>query len=491
MPPRKSAASRPNGSERNTELPGIKHNAPKSRNFFPSDSDDSGDEETPPRKKQAQKNTRAILGGANGLKAMFSNSQEAAPREQTESSVDSTPIKKIPAKRGRKPKSAILTSPEAPLTEASTPKSMLKRATSSIKSPDTWSNIPIRYDDVEAVKSPKRRGRPRKNKEPGNLPKRRKRKQDNTQEVPNDSEYVEQKPEHTLQPTDGENASRRSSYSIRGKRVSAIGNGFVGKPHDEMSEREYFKVVDSSLPAPSRLRQILVWCFRKKLQQDREGDGAETNTAKGIAKEIKNEILEDLIAQEIDTSWYSAKKLESGELQGKRIIKSNPLNDANRESIEVFQQKLRELRQEKMLWQSAFDASIKPLEGLGVHSINPKDAAGGKDSREFQEYVRSKDPNFGDVLQEKHLDALAHQVAEVQASVPKKLEANMAQMYHTVYQLGKSVELAGRIEQEQLAPQVTHAVKEFMERGRNSDKVVPLGARELLRGISRVDLENK
>lgn len=478
MPPRKQAALRANGLSRVSKLPGIKHNAPRSTaHFFPLDSDDSVADDTPQKKRaQPSKKTRSILGGTNSLKAMFSNSQEP-PKEDEDPSPDTTPIKK-PAKRGRKPKKAAA-SPQAPIHEASTPKSMLKRATKLLELPENTK--PFRFDDIEDARLPRRPKAPRQKEKSETLPKKRRKKQ-----VEDDDEYVEQHSQHTLQLTDSERPGpvRRSSYSNRGKRVLSVGNGFVAKPHDEMSARDYFKVVDGSLPGPSRMRQILVWCFKKKLQQDREKDGPETDTAKGIAKVIQSEILEDLVGKKIDTSWLLARRFDTAELQGKRIIKSNPLNDANRESVEVFQQKLRELRQEKVLWQNAFDASVKPLEGLGVNNEDEE----GKYSREFKEYVKQKDPALGAVLQEEHLEALSQHVQQVEAGVSEKLETNMAQLFHTAYQLSKSVELVGKIKNELLAPQVTQIVKDFMERGRHSEEVTKIGARELLRGISRVDL---
>lgn len=481
MPPKKQAALRANGLSKGAKIHGIKHNAPRStRNFFPLDSDESASEDSPQKKKaQPSKKTRSILGGTNSLKAMFSNSQEL-PKEDEEPSPDTTPLKK-PAKRGRKPKKAAI-SPQAPIHEASTPKSMLKRATKLLELPSAMK--PVKFDDIEETKLPKRLRAPRQKEESEALPKKRRKKQ-----VTDDDDYMEQHSQHTIQLTDSERPGpiRRSSYSNRGKRVLSIGNGFVAKPHDEMSAKEYFKVVDSSMPGPSRMRQILVWCFKKKLQQDRETDGPETNTAKGIAKVIQNEILEDLVAKKIDTSWLLAKRFDTTELQGKRIVKSNPLNDANRENIEVFQQKLQELRQEKVLWQDAFDASVKPLEGLGISN----EAEEGKYSREFKEYVKQKDPTLGAVLDERHFEELSRQVEQVEASVSEKLEANMAQLFHTAYQLSKSVELVGKMKNEQLAPKVTQVVKQFMERDRHSTQVKKIGVRELLQGISRVDLRQQ
>lgn len=471
MPPKKLAALRANGSSKVSKLPGIKHNAPKStRNFHFLDSEDSASEDAPKVKEaQPATKTRSILGNTNSLKAMFSNSQEAPKNDLKTPSLESTPIKKKPAKRGRKPKLATMPSPEDPLHEASTPKSMLKRATKLLELPSDLK--PIRFDDIEEARLPEKKPR---GLEPDILPKKRRKK------APVKDFYEADEEEQRDAP------SRRSSYGHRGKRVSSIGNGFVAKPHEEMAVKDYYKVVDASLPGPSRMRQILVWCFKKKLQQDREKDGLEANTAKGIAKVIENEILDDLIAKKIDTSWLLNKRLDSAELQGRRIVKSNPLNDANRESIEVFKQKLRELRQEKAQWQNAFDASIKPLQGLGISSVGADE--NGKYSREFEQYVQNRDPQLGAVLREEHFSKLSQQLKEVEESVPEKLEANMAQLFHAAYQLSKSVDLVRKIKDDLLSPQVTSVVREFMERDRNSDKVTKIGARELLRGISRVDL---
>lgn len=498
MPPKKSAALKANGqSLKKPRLPGIKHNAPSERRKTTFNSDSDSDDDTTIQEKEPKpqaskaapaplKKSRSILGSQNVFKQLLSHSQEERQNDP--------PLKRGPGRPAKKKKPQP--QPEAPVNQATTPRSLLKQAKDLLRSSDDRKSL--HFDDIEnepEQELPRRRSPPsptakRAKKQPApSLPKRRKRQPKNlNNDKNNNPEYVEQASQHTLGLTGDDESSRptgRSSYTNRGKRVLSIGNGFVAKPHEDMSERDYYKVVDSTLPEPSRMRQLLVWCFKKKLQQDKESEAAgETYTAKGIAKVIQTELLDELVAGKISTSWYSKQdhEYENLKVTGKRIVKSNPLNESNKESIRVFTQKLKELRQEKQHWQNAFVTSVKPLEGLSVNESN------GEMTPALQKYLdEKKATSMKDVLGGSSLADLQQHVTEAKEQVPGKLERLMALLYHTVYQLSRSVDVVNEVEKEAIAPQLQEKMRQFMDR--DAEGMARLTQRELLRGITRVDCQ--
>lgn len=490
MPPKKHPTR--NGTIKPL-LPGIKH---VQRPFASSDSE--SDSSNPLRLSQT------ILGAHNSLKQLLSGPP----------AVMATP----PKKRGRKPKARVA---ELPVRTALTPMSRLKRATALLELPPA-AKRPVQFDDIAP---PKKRGRPRKNPVSADilpsttniLPPQRQRqpkkaakaldsrpKQRPLRAPPlppldlprappfafDDSDgYMEQVSHHTLdlagpEPTGSATAARRSSYSNRGKRMLSVGNGYEAKPHSEVPETEYYKVLDPSMPEPSRMRQLLVWCFRKKLERDDDA-GAGSDTARGISKIINQELLADLVNGDISTSWYSRGEADTEPVVGKRIVRPNPLNEANRESLEVFLRKLRQLEQEHDLWHRAFDRSVQPL---GLLAVNAR-----VDSSSALKMHLDK-PETRSMVQEVLEGGLVQQMEDNQAVVQTAVGDNLGpavdRLYHVLHrmkQAGQLVELIGR---EQLSALVALAVRRYMD----LSSVVtdgPLLKKELLRGILRLDAPPK
>lgn len=488
MPPKKNPAR--NGAAK-PALPGIKH---VPRPFGSSDSE--SDSSNPPRLSQT------ILGAHNSLKQLLSGPPAPA----------ATP----PKKRGRKPKARA---PELPVRTASTPMSRLKRATAMLELPQA-AKRPVQFDDIAP---PRKRGRPRKNPLPAStniLPPQLRQKQQKraaktkslppkpnslrppplppldmspqrgTASVFDDSDsYVEQVSHHTLDLAQAEPTgatARRSSYSNRGKRVLSIGNGYEAKPHSEVPEAEYYKVLDPDMPEPSRMRQLLVWCFRKKLERDGDAaDSSVSDTARGISKIINQELLADLVNGDISTSWYSrGTAAEGAPVLGKRIVRPNPLNEANKESLEVFLRKLRQLEQEHATWHRAFDRSVYPLNLVAVNADVPAGALEG--------YLAKSDARgmVEDVLRERMVQQMERSQQAVQTAVDTLLGPAVDRLYHVLHRMKQAVEVVERLGRERLSSQVAHVVRRYMDRA-HAVADVPLRSKELLRGILRLDAPNK
>ncbi|KAF8001166.1 hypothetical protein HF325_004955 [Metschnikowia pulcherrima] len=137
---------------------------------------------------------------------------------------------------------------------------------------------------------------------------------------------------------------------------------------------------------PNRMRQLLSWSFRKSISTEKSEDSdasGETRTAEGVAKAIELELLDDLMNGAVATSWYSLNEdTQGGDLvPGTTIVRPNPLNETNKESIEVFKNKLDCLRTEKVELLNAFESGVKSVEGLRLNQDSITEQA-------LREYLR-------------------------------------------------------------------------------------------------------
>ncbi|KAG0002836.1 hypothetical protein BGZ80_009787 [Entomortierella chlamydospora] len=96
-------------------------------------------------------------------------------------------------------------------------------------------------------------------------------------------------------------ASRRSSFTMRGKRASSIGNGFHATPHASVDPRCFFRHIAAEDPPPVRMKQLMAWCARKCIDSQQ----ASSQSTLKIAKQIEEEALSMLIAGKFSVSWYS------------------------------------------------------------------------------------------------------------------------------------------------------------------------------------------
>ncbi|KAF9908144.1 hypothetical protein EC991_010164 [Linnemannia zychae] len=96
-------------------------------------------------------------------------------------------------------------------------------------------------------------------------------------------------------------ANRRSSLTMRGKRASSIGNGFTALPHPSVDPRTFFRHISADDPAPIRMKQLMAWCSRLAIDNQR----GKSQTALKIAKEVEEEVLSMLISGQLSVSWYS------------------------------------------------------------------------------------------------------------------------------------------------------------------------------------------
>lgn len=165
------------------------------------------------------------------------------------------------------------------------------------------------------------------------------------------------------------NGLRRSSLGNRGKRVSSIGNGFTAVPHDKVPIVEFYKHLDSDLPEPHKMRQLLTWCARRVFDDDKNKHIKRKNklpneelTALNIAKVIKEEIVRDLSDGKINISWWNRTDDEEekgdGENKLEKILLPNDKNIKNLQVLNDLRSKLENLKKDSSNWEKHLSKKI-------------------------------------------------------------------------------------------------------------------------------------
>ncbi len=249
---------------------------------------------------------------------------------------------------------------------------------------------------------------------------------------------------------------RRQSYTNRGKRVSSIGNGFVGEPHKDIPVSDYYKLLDTSLPAPDRMRQLLVWTMKRQLEKDDDllkQNPPANHTAASIARVIKEELINDLIEKKISTSWYDKKDANS--LSGKIITVPNPINESNRQNIDLYSKKVRELKRQKEQWKEVFKQSIAGVENL--HITLPND---NTKLKQYLETERTTEIGLsvidGSVVQKLEQDC--ENVKKLFLELPPIID----RLYYASHQLNQASKLINSVEENKLGPELNQYLQSYV-----------------------------
>ncbi|CAG8717451.1 10940_t:CDS:2 [Rhizophagus irregularis] len=103
---------------------------------------------------------------------------------------------------------------------------------------------------------------------------------------------------------------RRSSLDKRGKRASSIGNGFIAKPHPDISHKEFYRHIQPDLPGPIRLRQLLAWCGQRTLENQKSEYENALKIAKILEADILNDIMDTAKKTATPTKYRKSKQIE-------------------------------------------------------------------------------------------------------------------------------------------------------------------------------------
>ncbi|ORX79785.1 hypothetical protein BCR32DRAFT_294232 [Anaeromyces robustus] len=160
---------------------------------------------------------------------------------------------------------------------------------------------------------------------------------------------------------------RRSSMNLRGKRKSSAYGGLCPPPLPNTRSSSFYRFIEFEQPEPIKMKQLLLWCAERTIQEQnsnnnnsknessnsensKSGNTNQNNIPKSISnkvKEIQEELMEELMSNKIEVSWYNREKSpdEQERLKGK-----NKINIDNEKKLIEFQEKLEKLKKEKNEW---------------------------------------------------------------------------------------------------------------------------------------------
>lgn len=75
-------------------------------------------------------------------------------------------------------------------------------------------------------------------------------------------------------------------------------------PHESVDTREYYKHIESGLPEPRRMRQLLTWSGTRVLG-DKPPFSSEDSHVKLAAREIQQQLLKDFPVKSEFSDWFS------------------------------------------------------------------------------------------------------------------------------------------------------------------------------------------
>ena len=104
----------------------------------------------------------------------------------------------------------------------------------------------------------------------------------------------------------GNNESRRSSLSMRGRRASSLIDSGTSSalPHDQVETEDFYKHIESTLLEPRRMRQLLMWCGFRALGE-KPSFATEDSPTKLAARQIQQELLKDFASKAELSDWFS------------------------------------------------------------------------------------------------------------------------------------------------------------------------------------------
>ncbi|KIJ60374.1 hypothetical protein HYDPIDRAFT_117290 [Hydnomerulius pinastri MD-312] len=167
--------------------------------------------------------------------------------------------------------------------------------------------------------------------------------------------------------------SRRSSMSMRGKRISTSfeNTGVISQPHASVRDSSFYKHIDCDLPEPQRARQLLVWSAARAVSRLSEASSSSSSAKpskppskssssrgkdppplddrkKQMLKTVQEDFIRMLAEKKIDISVYS--RGSDGKTPESGALKPNEQNVKNRAREVTFQQHINRAQAESEAW---------------------------------------------------------------------------------------------------------------------------------------------
>ncbi|TID13290.1 hypothetical protein CANINC_004976 [Pichia inconspicua] len=200
---------------------------------------------------------------------------------------------------------------------------------------------------------------------------------------------------------------RRASLASRGKRLSSIGNGFIGTPHSEIPDEELHKHMDIDLPDSYKLRNLIIWIGKRLIKDGNdewidnvldkfENDGEIKHQLKNVSKTVLNQLLEDLSHGKVKVDWWGDQINSGSQILSSTdqpiMMKRNKENLENAKNLELYKEEIRKLQREANIWNSISEnehisETDKTMTKLKQLKIPPQEFTTDED-REMQNIVR-------------------------------------------------------------------------------------------------------
>ncbi|KAH7928300.1 hypothetical protein BV22DRAFT_1083444 [Leucogyrophana mollusca] len=163
--------------------------------------------------------------------------------------------------------------------------------------------------------------------------------------------------------------SRRSSMSMRGKRISTSfeTTGVISQPHTSVNDSSFYKHIDCDLPDPQRARQLLIWSAARAIAREREPSSS-TSKSKSQGKDppplppldahlqqilqaAEEDVIRLLAEKKIDTSVYSHGHSDDAGGDARNLnLKPNEQNVKNRAREVKFREDIERAKAESDAW---------------------------------------------------------------------------------------------------------------------------------------------
>ncbi|KFZ02057.1 hypothetical protein V500_00466 [Pseudogymnoascus sp. VKM F-4518 (FW-2643)] len=135
--------------------------------------------------------------------------------------------------------------------------------------------------------------------------------------------------------------TRRSRLDLHGRRESSLlDSGHSATPHEAIPSHEFYKYIESSLPEPRRMRQLLTWCGERALGE-RPGIG-EGTAAVLAARQIQEEVLKEFDSRSELSNWFAR-----GLGEKRTVVVPNTVNVANAARVAELEERIKRLQKEK------------------------------------------------------------------------------------------------------------------------------------------------
>ncbi|MCJ1461647.1 hypothetical protein MMC07_000244 [Pseudocyphellaria aurata] len=299
----------------------------------------------------------------------------------------------------------------------------------------------------------------------------------------------------------GGNGDRRSSLGMRGRRASSLIDSGKSNalPHDEVDSSEFYKHIESGLPEPRRMRQLLTWCGTRALGEKPSSE-SEDYHAGFAAREIQQQLLKDFSTKSEMSDWFSRRE----STPPPRTPKPNPKNASNLAKIEELEQQIEHLQIERKSWDSLLRPPTAPFLSPPSPTLDPTALSADLLASSSQSALlatlvpevpssstdlsATKPPTESSSADPPNTNTRPSLHATTSAQLQKLthgLEFEIDKFAESVHLLGSYIDGAGQLAEDVLALSAA-ALEERDRAGRERAGGAEVGVRDVLRGLSRV-----